>query len=420
MGQTLSIGNSFIFPAPPPSYTSQLYELIWIPKRFGYDAEGSRNPTPGSFPVLYLPSPVPSNTILIYLHGNSCDIGQVKPELRLVAHELNVNILAVEYPGYGVSPEVSVATGELINCRVRATFNFLLSLGVNPHSIIFFGRSIGTGPAAALAAEFKKRGIQCGGVILQSPYISIHRIIEEYFALGTWLVNNFWDTERSLANMGPQTPLLIIHGLADEIVPVYHGQTLYESYKSDIKMADFQPNSKHNMYSIIDDLCVPIAKFLSTLSLSRNTGPVNIKLPQWCLYSCQKLVSGQTIMERNRRNARGGHEKQICSARSDNRSARRIFSRNYSMNDNTYVAVKDVDLSKRTILKPTATDGSGPNSARSLLDSPQSDGTRQVNRKVSKTSFQSSLHDLCESNAITSDDISDIVNEAIVRTTSNS
>ncbi|ORM41884.1 Alpha/beta hydrolase domain-containing protein 17C [Babesia sp. Xinjiang] len=416
MGQSLSVVNSFIFPAPPPSYTSQLYELIWIPKRFGYDPDGSRKATPGSFPVLYLPSPVPSNVVLIYLHGNSCDIGQVKPELRLISHEINASVIAVEYPGYGVSPEVTVANGELINCRVRATFNFLTSLGVDQKSIVFFGRSIGTGPAAALAAEFKKRGIQCGGVILQSPYISIHRIIEEYFALGTWLVSNFWDTEKALNEMGPTTPLLIIHGLADEIVPVYHGQALYESYQSELKMADFQPNSKHNMYSIIDDLCLPISKFLNNLSLSKDMPPVNLKLPQWCLYSCHKLVSGQTIMERSRNTGfKQTHMKQVMSARGDDRSARRVFSRNYSMNDGAYVVCKNPDSARRSTPATESPRDMKPQPSVVTDDCASKGSQREVKRTVSKTSFQSSLHELCENNVITTDDISVIVNDAIER-----
>ncbi|GIX60676.1 hydrolase [Babesia caballi] len=340
--------------------------------------------------------------------GNSCDIGQVKPELRLVAHELNMSIMAVEYPGYGVSPEVSVANGHLINCRVRATINFLLSLGVDPRSIVLFGRSIGTGPAAAMAAEFKKRGVQVGGVVLQSPYISIHRIIEDYFAIGTWLVSNFWDTEKALREMGPTTPLLLIHGIIDEIIPVYHGQTLYESYNSELKMADFQPSSKHNIYSIIDDLCVPFEKFLSTLSISREAPIVTLRLPQWCLYSCHRLVSGQTVMDRARRGGKSEpQEKQVSSARTHDKGgdSRRTIVRNLSVTECPAVSRKG------DVVPESEGDAALSGCTSSAASEPM-----QVHRTVSKTSFQSSLHDLCESNAITNDDISEIVNDAIART----
>ncbi|KAK1933383.1 hypothetical protein X943_003420 [Babesia divergens] len=416
MGNIFSLGNSIIFPAPPPSYTSQLYELIWIPKRFGYDKNGDRKTTPGSFPVLYLPSPLPSSVIMIYLHGNSCDIGQVMPELRLISHELNVSFMAVEYPGYGVSPEVSVATGELIDCRVRATFKFLLSLGVDPRNIIFFGRSIGTGPAAALAAEFKQQGIQCGGVILQAPYISIHRIIEDYFAIGTWLVTDFWNTEVSLQKMGPTTPLLLIHGLLDEIIPVYHGKTLYECYKSDLKLADFQPTAKHNMYSIIDDLCVPIGKFLSSISLTRNAPIVDLKLPQWCLYSCNKLVNGQTILERNRKTALHHlHEKQINSARLPDNRVRGRLTRHYSVtHDPTYISNSRSYASSPMVMRSIDTSHNEECPVSSIDQQPI---PRHVHRTASKASFQSSLQDLCDSNALNSEDISEFVTEAIARTT---
>lgn len=82
----------------------------------------------------------------ILILGNSCDIGQIKPELRLLSHELNATFFAVEYPGYGVtSHENEPITSSGIDFRVRAAFTFLCSLGVDSKNIIFFGRSIGTG-----------------------------------------------------------------------------------------------------------------------------------------------------------------------------------------------------------------------------------------------------------------------------------
>lgn len=410
MGNVLALGNSIVFPAPPPSYTSQLYELIWIPKRFAYDKSGSQNSTHGSFPVLYLQSPTPTKVMVIYLHANSCDIGQVKPELRLISHELGVSVMAVEYPGYGISPEIPVATGDLIDCRVRATVNFLLSLGVDSRNIVFFGRSIGTGPAAAMAAEFKQAGVQCGGVVLQAPYISLHKIVEEYFSVGTWVVPNYWDTLLSLKHMGPETPLLVIHGLADEIIPVYHGQTLYESYQSENKMADFQTTSKHNSYSILDDLCIPISKFLKTLSLTREAPLVEIKLPQWCLYSCHKLVNGQTVLERNRKtSARNIVDKQVCSARLPERKEMPKIARHNSMTHDPKFSETDSQLQQSFVAAAAISEGVDQFGGLEHTE-------KAVNRSISKVSFQSSLHDLCEQNALNDDDISDFVNEAKART----
>ncbi|AFZ79233.1 hypothetical protein BEWA_020800 [Theileria equi strain WA] len=182
MGNTKSLANSIIFPAPPSSYDHRFPDLIWIPKRFaGKIQDYCPDSTSSTFPALYIAAPKPTNLFIIYLHGNSCDIGSVKPELDIICEALNATIVAVEYPAYGLSPELSVATGPSIDFRVIATVYFLLSLGIEPSSIIFFGRSIGTGPAASIAAHFAKNGIQCGGVILQAPYISIHKIVQGTF-----------------------------------------------------------------------------------------------------------------------------------------------------------------------------------------------------------------------------------------------
>ncbi|XP_952365.1 hydrolase, putative [Theileria annulata] len=284
MGNAKSIANSIIFPAPQASYDHNLPELVWIPKNFASKDLNIDKPSSRSFPVLFIRSIKPSSLFFIYLHG------LIKPELYDISEALGASIVAVEYPGYGISPEIQVTTGPSVNLRVIATFHFLLSLGVHPSSIVFFGRSIGTGPAACIAAHFVKKGIKCGGVILQAPYISIHKIVQEYFPLGSWLIDNFWDLEQALKDMSPSVPLLIIHGLLDEIVPVSHGQRLYDSYESENKMADFQPNSKHNYYSINEDLIVPIRKFLNKFNISTYNPPVEINLPSWCLTKSKNVL----------------------------------------------------------------------------------------------------------------------------------
>ncbi|BAM40081.1 hydrolase [Theileria orientalis strain Shintoku] len=348
MGNAKSIANSIIFPAPQASYDHNLPDLIWIPKRFAGKYSNGDKISSGSFPALYIRSPRPSSLFFIYLHANCCDVGLIKPELYDISEGVNASIIAVEYPGYGISPEINVATGPSIDLRVIATFYFLLSLGIQPSSIVFFGRSIGTGPAACIASHFSKKGIECGGVILQAPYVSIHKIVQatsisiytdsnidtsvsidsdnvnsvdtiradtaylvplylhthnsEYFPLGSWLVDNFWDTEKSLREINTNIPVLIIHGLLDEIVPVGHGKKLYESCTSEFKMADFQPKSKHNYYSIKEDLVEPIKKFVEQYSISTNNPVVEVSLPNWCYFNSKHMLKKKSITSNSSHN----------------------------------------------------------------------------------------------------------------------
>ena len=56
----------------------------------------------------------------------------------------------------------------------KAAYSFAVhGLGWNPKDVILFGRSIGTGPAARLAAD-----VPCGGLILISPYTSVKDLVQ--------------------------------------------------------------------------------------------------------------------------------------------------------------------------------------------------------------------------------------------------
>jgi len=44
---------------------------------------------------------------LIYFHGNAVDLGRVKYELTILRKKLKMNIVAMEYAGYGLYNETS-------------------------------------------------------------------------------------------------------------------------------------------------------------------------------------------------------------------------------------------------------------------------------------------------------------------------
>lgn len=53
----------------------------------------------------------------------------------------------------------------------------------------------------------------------------------------TFLVRNSWNTEEELNSLGEKNvPLLISHGIVDEIIPVRHGKHLLDTYKGSNKV----------------------------------------------------------------------------------------------------------------------------------------------------------------------------------------
>jgi pimeloyl-ACP methyl ester carboxylesterase len=251
------VGNQVLFPAPESTYDHDLNGLVW-------DIQASTNITR---PFLYIPysmdDPTERPVTIIYLHANACDIGGMASELSDLSRACCVNVLAVEYPGYGVyTIDSTEPTAEGINQAAEHAVELLLAQGVHPHEMVFFGRSIGTGPATRLAKLFKSRGWTPYGLILQSPYISIHRVVADYMRLGTWLIPNHWDNKKGVEKLGDDVPLLIIHGEMDEIIPVSHGKELYTSSSSRKKHLVCPALATHNEWDLVQDVIKPIRDFI--------------------------------------------------------------------------------------------------------------------------------------------------------------
>jgi len=88
--------------------------------------------------------------LLLYLHGNAEDLGKCYPIIDYIRMKMQVNILAPEYPGYGVSTGDACETS--VQQMVQNVYEFAISpygLNVPPSRIIIYGFSIGS--AAALS-----------------------------------------------------------------------------------------------------------------------------------------------------------------------------------------------------------------------------------------------------------------------------
>ena len=105
--------------------------------------------------------------------GNAEDLGMSCTFLRHMRDQFKMNILAVEYPGYGLLGSVN-ASEALIKEVVLTAFRFILDeLKVAYEQIILFGRSIGSGPAIYIASRFP-----VGGLILVAAFASIREVIK--------------------------------------------------------------------------------------------------------------------------------------------------------------------------------------------------------------------------------------------------
>ena len=106
---------------------------------------------------------------------------------------------------------------ESVNADVEAAYTYMrVVLNIPAHRIILYGRSIGTGPTCHLATVAPVKA-----VILQAPLASVFRILFNLrFSLP---LDRFCNIDR-VSEI--DSPVFLMHGLADEIVPVWHGLEL--------------------------------------------------------------------------------------------------------------------------------------------------------------------------------------------------
>ena len=121
---------------------------------------------------------------------------------------LKLNILAVEYPGYGVYEEVGGCDAERITQDCDVVYRFVLNEipGIDEKDILLFGRSMGSGPATYLASTYRP-----GVLILMSPYTSIRNVVRSKVGkILSSLIAEHFDNLKMMSSV--RCPTFIVHG----------------------------------------------------------------------------------------------------------------------------------------------------------------------------------------------------------------
>ena len=90
-------------------------------------------------------------TTLLLLHGNAGNIGVRVPNYVQLYHKVGVNMLALEYRGYGESENASVGERGLITDAKAALAYIAQHPDLDSDRVIIFGRSLGGAVAIALS-----------------------------------------------------------------------------------------------------------------------------------------------------------------------------------------------------------------------------------------------------------------------------
>lgn len=162
-------------------------------------------------------SPVGSQKLVLFFHGN----GDSACNWRFLGVNhlgpLGYDVLVVEFPGYGgdtrkPSKRAIEGTLDVVNDWVTTQ---------NYENIYLMGYSLGSGVASIYAQEYGAHQ-----VLLFAPYDSIYNVaLSQGLVFPRFILREDFNNVSALSNV--DAPITILHGTADEVIPVDSSANLF-------------------------------------------------------------------------------------------------------------------------------------------------------------------------------------------------
>lgn len=223
------VQRRIVFPAPAPVAEIAMggVELVSVP-----------GPAAGPVSALFVPPAERDGRVVVTFHGNSEQLAWQGYWLAGLSQG-GLGVLAVEYPGYGPMHDQATSEESILEAARAAVEWLRQEHGFGSDRIGLLGRSLGSGPATALAAEgWGDR------LVLLSPFTSLvamARKVAPVFPVGLLMRDRFDNAARA---RDVSFPVLVVHGTEDAVVPFAQGRALADRFQN----ASFHPleNVGHN------------------------------------------------------------------------------------------------------------------------------------------------------------------------------
>ncbi len=176
-------------------------------------------------------------TLLIF-HGNAGNLSNRIYKLNEL-NKLNLNILLISWRGF--SNNKGTPTEQNLYKDAETAVKWLNEKKVKNEQIILYGESLGTGVAVEMGKKFNFNSI-----ILESPFTSIENSAKIYYPYlpVSFLLKDKYDSISKIKMV--YSPILIMHGEQDDVVPFFMGKELFEKANSP-KHSYFTPDDDHMM-----------------------------------------------------------------------------------------------------------------------------------------------------------------------------
>tara|TARA_B110001452_G_C15204401_1_gene417809 strand:- start:38 stop:859 length:822 start_codon:yes stop_codon:yes gene_type:complete len=193
---------------------------------------------------------------ILFLHGNA---GTLENRIHKINHfeKMDINFLIVAWRGFSGNPGYPNEKG--LYKDARSAVRWLINKDIKNKDIIIYGESLGTGVAVEIA-----QNIDFAGVILESPFTSMVDAAKNkypFFPIKI-LLKDKYESEKKIKNV--KSPILVMHGKVDKIVPFWMGKKIYK-IANEPKYSYFSEYDNH-MMDYNENLLLALKNFIDSLN----------------------------------------------------------------------------------------------------------------------------------------------------------
>ena len=193
---------------------------------------------------------------LIFFHGNA---GSLENRIHKLNHfrDMNINFLIIAWRGFSGNNGNPSEQG--LYEDGKSAIDWLIKKGVSEKNLILYGESLGTGVATHLA-----QNKNFAGVILETPFTSMIDAAKKFYPYipVKLLLKDKFENYKKIKNIN--SPILIMHGEADQLVPFSMGEKIYE-IANEPKYSYFTKYDNH-MMEYDENLVLALKSFFKSLN----------------------------------------------------------------------------------------------------------------------------------------------------------
>ena len=193
---------------------------------------------------------------ILFLHGNA---GSLENRIHKINHfeDMKINFLLLSWRGF--SGNKGKPTEQGLYQDARSAVKWLVKQGVIEENIIIYGESLGTGITTEIA-----QNKNFAGIILETPFTSMVAAGKSKYPIFPikLLLKDKYESDKKIKNI--KSPVLIMHGEEDQIVPFWMGEKMFQM-ANEPKYSYFTKFDDH-MMEYDENLVLELKKFIKSLN----------------------------------------------------------------------------------------------------------------------------------------------------------